>query len=98
MHPIGREFLPFPRSAAQIGGYHWGQNYYIPFFRLGEFFRSCLIEPNFEALSWFFLKEKPQNSYEPGGLVNSLVSGTLKFNKSPFLDMDVVKTLSILVG
>ena len=26
------------------------------------------IEPNFEVLSWFFLlKEKPQNSYEPGG-------------------------------
>ena len=36
------------------------------------------IEPNFEALSWFFLEEKPQNSYEPGGLVNSLVSGTPK--------------------
>ena len=36
------------------------------------------IEPNFEALSWFFLKEKPQNSYEPRGLVNSLVSGTSK--------------------
>ena len=29
------------------------------------------IEPNFGALSWFFLKEKPQNSCEPGGLVNS---------------------------
>ena len=36
------------------------------------------IEPNFEALSWFFLKEKPQNSHEPGGLVNSLISGTPK--------------------
>ena len=36
------------------------------------------IELNFEALSWFFLKEKPQSSYEPGGLVNSLVSGTPK--------------------
>ena len=46
---------------------------------------SCLlnpgrsrIEPNFEALSCFSVKEKPQNSYEPGGLVNSLVSGTPK--------------------
>ena len=36
------------------------------------------IEPNFEAPFWHFLKEKPQNSYEPGGLVNSLVSGTPK--------------------
>ena len=36
------------------------------------------IEPNFDALSWFFLKEKPQNSYEPGVLVNSRVSGTPK--------------------
>ena len=42
------------------------------------------IEPNFEAPAWFFLKEKPQNSYEAGGFVNSLV----------FLDMEVVKTLS----
>ena len=33
------------------------------------------IELNLQALSWFFLKEKPQNSYEPWGLVNSLVSG-----------------------
>ena len=39
---------------------------------------QCKIEPNFEALFWFFLKEKPQNSYEPGALVNSLVSGTPK--------------------
>ena len=36
------------------------------------------IDLNFEALSWFFRKEKPENSYEPGGLVNSLASGTLK--------------------
>ena len=35
-------------------------------------------EPNFEALSWLFAQEKPQNSYEPGGLLNSLVSGTPK--------------------
>ena len=31
------------------------------------------IEPRFEPLSWLYLKEKPQHSYEPGGLVNSLV-------------------------
>ena len=36
------------------------------------------IEPNFEAHSWDRQTEKPQNSYEPGGLVNSLVSGTPK--------------------
>ena len=36
------------------------------------------IESNFEALSWVFLEEKPHNSNEPGGLVNSLVSGTPK--------------------
>ena len=36
------------------------------------------IEPNFEALAWFFLWEKPPKSYEAGGLVNSLVSGTPK--------------------
>ena len=36
------------------------------------------IEPNFEALSWFFLKENAENSYDPGDLVNSLVSGTPK--------------------
>ena len=30
------------------------------------------IKLNFEALSWFFLKEKVQNSYEPGVLINSL--------------------------
>ena len=54
------------------------------------------IEPNFEALSWLFLKEKATNSYEPGGLVNSLVSGTPKIFVNPLcLDMDVVKTLSI---
>ena len=42
------------------------------------------IEPNFAgSISWFFLKEKPQNSYEPGGLAKSLVSGTPKFSKPP---------------
>ena len=43
------------------------------------------IEPNFEARSWFFLKDKPQNSYEPEGLANSLVSGTPKILKTPFV-------------
>ena len=41
------------------------------------------IEPNFAAPSWLFLKEKPQNSYEPGGLVHSLVSGTPKILVNP---------------
>ena len=43
-----------------------------------QYTRIKTVLPNFEALSWFFLKEKPQSSYEPGGLVNSLASGTPK--------------------
>ena len=37
------------------------------------------IEPNFEVLSWFFQQGKAhKTSYEPGGLINALVSGKSK--------------------